>query len=248
MSIERGQAVVLVVGGVLIGAGVTTLVLKKHYQKVADEEIASVKAAYKKKEKSFYESGVTQEDIDNAHVIITEIPDVVDLPNEEVPDRVAYHKMTALANDLGYSTVEEAELYAKREVLTEKEDHQFQGIRPLTGDNDPYIISVDQFMANEEEFDQITLTYYEGDQQLVDDAETLVDDVATKIGYGHLKQFGKMSGNGDTVYVRNLEQKADYEIIRDYRSYGKDMMGEEEMPPVQIKQPKPPKTPKFRGE
>jgi hypothetical protein len=244
LSIERGQAVILVVGGMLVGAGVTTLVLKKHYQKLADEEIASVKAAYKKKEHAFYQSGVTQEDVDNANVISTEIPEVVDLPAEQLPLRTEYHKMKQNLDP------EAVKLISGLGYVARDLPETVELIQPMTGDPDPepYIISVDQFMANEEEFEQITLTYYEGDEQLVDDAETLVDDVATKIGYGHLKQFGKMSGNGDTVYVRNYTQEADYEIIRDYRSYGKDMMGEEEMPPVQIKQPKPPKTPKFRGE
>lgn len=263
MSIERGQAVVLVVGGALIGASVATLVLKQRYQKIADAEVASVKAAYKKKEQAFYESGITQEDIDKAHDIVTTIPDVVDLPSDVLPARTPYNKVQPsedrraevnnLVSSLGYSSQEQAELRIKEAVLTEEEARQFNNeapvpnIEPMSGDNRPYIISVDQFMANEEEYDQITLTYYEGDQQLTSDDDSLVDDVDGSIGRQHLHKFGEMSGNSDTVYVRNIERRADFEIIRDYRSFGKDMLGIDE-PDIRIKDPKPPKPRKFRGE
>jgi hypothetical protein len=248
VSIERGQAAILVVGGVFLGTGVTTLVLKKHYQKIADEEIASVKSAYKEKEKSLYrtETKVTEEDLGD--VVITTIPEVVYTPNEQpvtrydkiIPSPEMKAEFDRIMDRTGYSTPAEP---APTNVPMVPRDLS-------TPDPDgPYIISVDQFMANEEEFEQVTLTYYEGDGQMVDDAEDLIDDIATKIGYGPLTKFGKMSGNGDTVYVRNLEKEIDYEIIRDYRSYGKDMQGEEEPEPtVRVKQPKPPKTPKFRGE
>jgi hypothetical protein len=52
------KAIALVVGGMLIGGGTATLVLKKHYEGIAEEEIASVKAAYQNKEADLKEQNI----------------------------------------------------------------------------------------------------------------------------------------------------------------------------------------------
>lgn len=79
----------------------------------------------------------------------------------------------------------------------------------------PYIIHVDEFRQNEPGFDQLTFTYYEQDDSLVDSREQLIDDMDAAIGLGNLERWGHGSNDPNIVYVRNEELGADIEIIRD---------------------------------
>ncbi|QFG09163.1 hypothetical protein PBI_SPORTO_55 [Arthrobacter phage Sporto] len=269
--IERGQAVVLVVGGMLIGAGVTTLVLKKHYQKIADAEIASVKATYKKHYDDLNGQGKIS-DVDEPEPDVQEGEELV-ISNVGVPpivaphERVAYHKIRTseekreeaekLAANFGYSTTtrEDPEMVNITKTTVNivndalaasgygsspaEEEELDQIIEDENRDpKTPFIISVDDYMADMEGHEQITLTYWTDDKQLTDDADVLVEDVRKTVGFGNLEKFGHLSGNADTVYVRNMERKVDYEICRENGSYSKDVLGVEDWDNGQKKEPK----------
>lgn len=254
---ERGQAVVLVVGGVLIGAGVTTLVLKKHYQKIADEEIASVKATYKKHYDDLAGNGtITDPDDGNPWVASETVPPVV-APHEPT----AYNKVQTsdekkaearkLADGLGYSSQtreEPTDVNIIKVTVADGLDPSIPtipiiddsvGWDPSPAEEDvldqiiddedkdpkvPYIISVDDYMEGVDGFESHTLTYYEKDQQLCDDKDHLIPDVRQTVGFGNLQKFGKMSGNGDTVYIRNHVRQADYEVVREQGSYREEVL------------------------
>lgn len=269
---ERGQAVVLVVGGVLIGAGVTTLVLKKHYQKIADAEIASVKITYKKHYEDLAGNGMIMdiEEDENPWVFSPTVPPVV-APHEPT----AYNKVPTseekradarkLADGLGYAsqTREEPSDVNITKVTVNVENDAIDPKLPertYVGDTDappipiiddsvdwepspaeeevlndiindedkdpkvPYVVSVDDYMEGVDGFESHTLTYYEKDQQLCDDKDQLIADVRQTVGFGNLQKFGSKSGNGDTVYIRNHERQADYEVVREAGSYREEVL------------------------
>jgi hypothetical protein len=252
---ERGQAVVLVVGGMLIGAGITTLVLKKHYQKIADAEIASVKTTYKKHYDDLVDRGDIT-DIEEGDDIVTKpsgVPPVVAPPadgliayNKIKPSEQRREEAQRLADNLGYSSngEEPSVVNIKKVTVNVRNDALVDGSSPAEEDAReeaiererqryeedqnklPYIISVDEYMEGMDDYeDSITLTYYEGDKQLVDESEVPIDDVRQTIGADTLTKFGKLSGNGDTVYVRNERRKIDYEIVRVFDSFSDDVLG-----------------------
>lgn len=263
---ERGQAVVLVVGGMLIGAGVTTLVLKKHYQKIADAEIASVKTTYKEHYERLAGNG-TVKDVDEPEPGLDEGVDLV-VSNVGVPPVVApsapfnYNKISTsdekraaaekLAANFGYSTQTREEPEVVNIVLAPNngsspaEDEELdRTIEDEEADplNTPFIISVDEFMADTAGHEQVNLTYYAKDRQLTDDADNIVEDVRKKVGFGNLEKFGEQSGDDDTVYVRNMERKIDYEIILDRGSFREIVMGDDNWDDTQKK----PAVRKFRN-
>lgn len=88
--------------------------------------------------------------------------------------------------------------------------------------SEPYVIHKDEFYADELNYSQITLTYYAGDDIMVDDDDSPV------YGYhmitGPLK-FGHGSGDPNVVHVRNDKRKAEYEIVRDSGFYSKEVLG-----------------------
>ena len=81
----------------------------------------------------------------------------------------------------------------------------------------PYVISPEEFGDKEDEgYESISLTYY-ADGVLTDDWDERVDDVEETVGTDSLTHFGEYED--DSVFVRNDELKADYEILLDSRNY-----------------------------
>lgn len=76
----------------------------------------------------------------------------------------------------------------------------------------PYIIDSEEF-GEEEEYDTMTLTYFE-DKVLVDDVDDVIEDKDTVVGLENLKIFEEFPGC-TTIYVRNDVWKTDFEIIKD---------------------------------
>ena len=78
---------------------------------------------------------------------------------------------------------------------------------------DPYVISIDDF-GQEEGYDTITLTAY-SDGTIANYADDELEDPESTIGEDVLSKFG----DEDVVYIRNDRLKADFEVVRDNRTY-----------------------------
>lgn len=91
--------------------------------------------------------------------------------------------------------------------------------------DEPYVISVDEFTLERNEYDKVTLGYYREDDTLVDENDIPVDDIEQVIGAASLGQFGKFSGDKNIVYVRNERVGIDYEVMFDERSYQEVILG-----------------------
>lgn len=235
---SAGKAVALVVGGALVGAGVTTLVLKKKYAAQAEEEITSVRDSYLKRITDLEELLNKQEEKVSAPPV-GKVREAADIPMERVVPsnetlRKAYHKMTPspetveglkeTVEGLGYSRKEDP----VKEPLVKVVDTEpnKMAYRESTDSDVPYIIPVQAYMDNEEMFDQLTLTYYVGDKTLVvEDNAEVVEDVDQTVGFHNLHNFGVESGNDDTVYVRNAKREIEYEILRDEGKYKEKVQG-----------------------
>lgn len=89
----------------------------------------------------------------------------------------------------------------------------------------PYVISVDEFMNDNPEYDKTTITYFEGDDTLCDEREEIVPDVEGVITTDALAHFGNMSNDRNVVYVRNDRISTDFEIIRDKRNWHEVVAG-----------------------
>ena len=78
-----------------------------------------------------------------------------------------------------------------------------------------YVISPDEF----DEFDDyntVSLTYYE-DDVLTDEDGEIVEDIEGTVGKNFARHFGDYEE--DAVHIRNDSRKCDYEILRDSRRY-----------------------------
>lgn len=106
---------------------------------------------------------------------------------------------------------------------TENEDSNEM---PAPSLDQPYAITVDQYMTDGTyEDDKIGLVYFEGDDQMIDDGERLVNDIEGLIGRSNLQHFGLGSRDRNALYIRNDRLKKDFEVIRDKRTYQEVVLG-----------------------
>lgn len=99
---------------------------------------------------------------------------------------------------------------------------------PNRSEDEPYVISEDEYINQEKGYETVCLTYYKLDDALCDDKEILVDNVDMLIGTKNLKRFGHGSTNEDVVFVRNDGIGMEFEIEQVNRSYKSFVMGFEE--------------------
>lgn len=74
-----------------------------------------------------------------------------------------------------------------------------------------YIIHKDEYMNDEMGYSQDSLTYYQGDQVLVDSLDKPIYNHTNFVG--HDLRFGHGSDDPNVVYIRNEREKMEYEII-----------------------------------
>lgn len=93
-----------------------------------------------------------------------------------------------------------------------------------------YIIHQDEYGAEDNE--EITLSYYGGDDILCDASDRIIDDQA-KLVANCLDRFGHGSGDKNTVYVRNETLGIDLEVIKSDKTYAEEVHGfKHEDPPA----------------
>lgn len=91
--------------------------------------------------------------------------------------------------------------------------------------NKPHIIPNTHFWEGEDGYNQVVLTYYEGDNTLADERDDILDAPDSVVGMANLK-FGHMSADENVVYVRNTRLGTDYEICRSFGKYSVEVGGE----------------------
>jgi hypothetical protein len=92
-------------------------------------------------------------------------------------------------------------------------------INEVETEQDPSVISFNEFLNDDTNFQRVTLHYYSGDDVVTDDKENPIANPESFLGDDALVSFGEESGDPDVVYVRNREKKALYEIAQFHRPF-----------------------------
>ena len=182
---------VIFVMGVSVGAAVSWLLTKKHYEQIAQEEIDSVKEVYAKR-KLKNDEKQNEEDLNNVECEMDIVKNKSKLKNN-----LQKHKDENRTNYNEYSNKKYKEKYD-----------------PMT--NVPYVISPDEYGENDN-YTLISLSYYEGDGVLADDGDEVVDNIEETVGVDFATHFGEYED--DSIFIRNERLKCDYEILKDHRSF-----------------------------
>lgn len=89
----------------------------------------------------------------------------------------------------------------------------------------PYVITHDEFMENENGWTQQSLTYFNGDDTLVDDQSMPIEDIEAIVDSENLTKFGHGSRDKNIVYVRNERLETDFEIALSMGEFSKEVAG-----------------------
>lgn len=216
MRATLGKSIALVVGGMLIGGGTATLILKKRYQRILEQEVASVKAAYKDQTKN-----LKKQNLD----LLDEItqPNKAEMDKPLTENELLQISASQLISDQGYGggVIEEE---APRFKLYDRTTDNFNPADEERSAEDPYVISLAEFSNDEEDFDKVTIRYFEADDTLV--GELQKDPLPIEsVGAKNLIRFGVGSEDENIVYVRNETLEIDFEIIKDEGSYAEEVLG-----------------------
>lgn len=188
---NKAKNVIFFIAGAVTGSFATWKLVKTKYERIADEEIESVKRVFGKanQAQACENSEVPEQEPENEsdYEPLTD-DDVFIYPEEELGDYVH------MVDDLGYSGKEE------------------EGETKVTNPGLPYIIAPTQF-GEFSDFKRFSLTYYEEDDILTDDKEEPIEDPYVLVGDDFMDHYGEYYD--DAVYVRNEMLKADYEILLD---------------------------------
>lgn len=168
----------------------------KKYAQIAQEEIDSVKEAYRN------ERMVTP--------IVSEPDEDARIRAEQAKDKPSVTEYAAKLLKQGYTNYSSMSSEQKEvENIKNEEDEE-----PMVNDN-PYVIPPEDF-GELNDYEKISLTYYD-DGVLADDNNEPVDDVENLVGLEALESFGEYED--DSVFVRNDRLKCDYEILLDQRRH-----------------------------
>lgn len=90
----------------------------------------------------------------------------------------------------------------------------------------PYVIHYDE-RNDMEGYDDMTLTFYEGDDVVCDDRDTPIDPDRRNMMFGtkNLERFGHGSGAAEIVYVRNDQLEIVFEIIKSPNHFAEEVHG-----------------------
>ena len=187
---DKLSSVIIFCGGVFIGGFLTWDFFKTKYEKIADEEIASVKETFEHREPRPDKNYKVEEELKGNDAYINVSPGVAE-------------RIVQIIDSNGYRN------YSNTAIETDKKGG--------TADMElkqPYVITPEQYEDNVD-YTKVSLTWY-NDEVLEDDWENVLDpdDV---IGSDALKTFGQYEK--DSVFVRDDDEQIDYEVLLDTRSY-----------------------------
>lgn len=139
-----------------------------------------------------------------------------------------------MVEELGYAPTSNGHVEVVEDPETEsvfdKDDPQpggwnYETEQEQRGPVNPFIIHHDEFMVNEPEHEQVSLTYFAGDDVLVDERDQVMREVGTTVGLEHLQKFGHGSEDEDMVYIRNPRLEVDYEISKSDGTFATEVHG-----------------------
>lgn len=196
------------VTGLVIGSVITYVVVKDKFEKIAQEEIDSVKEVFGRRVEKEADKKVEKIAEKEVEKIRKEYNDYSSLTKN----------YTSYSENKPEENNEEDEVEEDDCAQVEDEDgvEIFEVERASNSDR-PYVIDPWDF-GGEDGYDTITLNYY-ADGVLTDDDNNVIEDeeIDDIVGKDFAEHFGEYEK--DCVCVRNDRLKTDYEICRDLIEY-----------------------------
>lgn len=207
-------SVVSLAAGVNIGLFIGNRRLKTKYEEYAAKEIAEARLHYARLHKQ--DEYATPEKA--AAALLVEVTPV-EIPEEVVEVIREYggdpRPQLSAENIFQRDPIPERTLVETSEKFTSP-------VNP----NGPYVITEDEFNDNEVGYNQVSLTYYAGDDILADEQDAPILEETETVGDA-LMRFGEgvTEGGENIVFVRNTKIELDFEVTRSHGKYSVEVAG-----------------------
>jgi len=204
-------SIVSFLSGAAVSGLATWFVAKKKYEKIAQDEIDSVKEHFTVP-KTLKKESVEEIKKKSENVLANKA--------KNKPDIMEYEKQLKDNKYVNYSKSPEEKSVAARYPW----EKMSENIKKINLSNVPYVISPDEY-GDEEDYDRVDLTLY-ADGILADEDDRIVE-ASEVIGEGNIDRMGEFED--DALHVCDPMKKIYYEILSDERSY-QDATGKEPHP------------------
>lgn len=121
--------------------------------------------------------------------------------------------------------IEEKNIFQDRLTEDGWDQEKEEEFRATIDNGVPFIIHHDEYMEGEKNYRQVTLTYFLGDDILVDDQDKPIEEVDKTVGVENVTRFGHGSKDNRIVYIRNDRLSLDFEVVSDENSYTEKVLG-----------------------
>lgn len=237
-------ATAVVSAGLGLAAGYKLAVhrLNATYNEQMEDELAKTRAYYERNTKPFADPTEAVKALKPEEVV--EVKEearqaAVEMPDEEIPlqtlervlDGLKYNKITPRVSAPTTVQVKERVVTPtqhnvfERDVLAAEDDPEHESMMEDRASETIYLVSQEEHMENPHEFQVVTLTFYDGDQVLADEEDKVIEKLEKAIGAKENLQFGRWSGDGNVVYIRNETLDAEFEILRSTGKYAVEVLG-----------------------
>lgn len=208
------------VAGLAAGVLIARSVFKAEFERRADEEIESVKEHYRYIRKEGLELPVSVGEYDK-------VLEELDYSQSGVVD-----KRVLFGSDVPRIPAREAPKGGTKTFVLDADYKEvtefppdFEEYAMVRDESGPYLISVEEFMDDNQHYDKISLDYYAEDDVVADQSDRPYDDHEEVLGVEWPSKFGFGSDDKNLVYVRNDSLDVDFEIRMDERSYSEVALG-----------------------
>lgn len=114
-------------------------------------------------------------------------------------------------------TVQRANVFSNPDDVWDEDEEQAKRV-----EGQPYVITKDQFFNSDTEYNQHTLTYYAGDDILVNELEAVIYNPKEIVGE---YVFGHGSGTATVFYTRNETLEKEFEVVKELGKYEVEVLG-----------------------
>ena len=201
--------------GAATGVLATNKFFKTKYEKIADDEIASMKYHYATKANP-EAANYAKKDVEYTEEVYKQHQQAAKSAAEqakEKPDIVKYAEQLHKEGYTNYSTTSKPTAPSVPEPPEEEPEDSDEADTPDLGE--PYVIPPEDF-GEFDDYEKISLIYW-ADRVLTDDNNEVVEDLEGSVGIDSLTTFGEYED--DSVFVRNPRLRCDYEILLDQRNF-----------------------------
>lgn len=228
---RKQQIIVLVAVGAVAfgaGAGISWLVanrrLKTKYEMLMEEELEKTREFFANRQ--YVETEALEHPLDPEEMLREVEASEKKVTRAENEFRTPYHDLDGLNAVVESGTdVDEVEAVEKTVFEEDVEAEWEMANTQNRQQRKPYVISKDDFFDSENDWNQFTFTWFDGDGVLADEKEDMVPDPDVIVGNWNLERFGWLSESPNTLYVRVPEHEMELEVIKSDGTFAAEVHG-----------------------